>query len=864
MEIMQNILNFKFVNNIYKNRIILDYICVFIIKMKRDNDKMLNQIIENYKSNINENYKLIKNKIKELDELIKRPYQKDIYKDAINLKNKIYDDLLEPDIIMINSNPLKNDSNNIYSLNNQYYILDKLKKDINEHIRLKSYVLNNENLSKALNEKGEILIIQSDNFTDNGEIVCETKNGESKLLTMNNLINILENKKINYKVIILCFPNSCKIKKYFNNFPYVISFEYFNNLNLKENILKELNKASIEFIIDFIKNITNEKLNNEIKKIFDLSKNRFLDNIKSFNNEINYNDSIILSNNENIALKIEYLKEIEDKHLFLYNPLLKFNNITIKENENIPEYSSKIYKIIQKIEKNNKIIYYCDESTKNKYLKTCFEVMKFYHRHKTYNELFCIDIERGDKALLQSIIRKMNEFRKIDSKEKENEENIQLKNCFILIYNCYRLDLLDVDLFSLLNNNSSYIIIYDNENYKYYKKNAKISEILNTDEIEINEPISNISPNEYLNNKEIMPNIESKEIGEYKIIQKIGSNGFSSTFAVIKKDGIDKKLYMLYTLEKDNYESENDDSNNIIKFINGINILEELNAGTNCKYIPILYANNKYEYEGNNKNYIDIENQKKENLNKIRPYYVTDYFSRGNLFYYLKQFGVLRANNKIQEKHIKLLFKKIISCIQFCHNKNIYLLDIKPSNFVFDKEFNPIFIDYSLSMKLKNSSDIIVGARGAREYMFPEIYKSGFKGEKADIFSLGALLFNLVTGINGFISSNIDDQFYKFIVSYDIESYWNSLKKYIDFDLSQEFKDLYIKMISYDPSERPSLTQILESKWMEEINKLVKEDLGKVEKELENILNDLYNSVLKEGDEELAKTSKLEMEYLTK
>ena len=166
--------------------------------MKRE----INQIIENNKNNINENYKLIKDKIIEINRIIKRPYQKDIYRDAINLKNKIYADLLEPDIVMLNSNPIKNDSNNIYSLNNQYYILDKLNKDINEHIRLKSYILNYENLSKALNEKGEILIIQSDDFTDNGEIVCETKNGESKLLQMNNLLKILKNKRIDYKLII--------------------------------------------------------------------------------------------------------------------------------------------------------------------------------------------------------------------------------------------------------------------------------------------------------------------------------------------------------------------------------------------------------------------------------------------------------------------------------------------------------------------------------------------------------------------------------------------------------------------------------------------------------------------------------------
>ena len=154
--------------------------------------------------------------------------------------------------------------------------------------------------------------------------------------------------------------------------------------------MKELNKASIEFIIDFIKNIANNKVNNEIKNIFDLSKKRFFDNIKSLKNEINCKDLIVLNNNKNIDLNIKYSKEIEDNQLFLYDPLIKFNNINIKEEENINDYISKINKIIERIEKENKMIYYCDESNKNKYLKFCFEVMKFYFRHKTYKELsFC-------------------------------------------------------------------------------------------------------------------------------------------------------------------------------------------------------------------------------------------------------------------------------------------------------------------------------------------------------------------------------------------------------------------------------------------------------------------------------------------
>ena len=101
-------------------------------------------------------------------------------------------------------------------------------------------------------------------------------------------------------MIILCFPNSDKIKEYFESYPYVISFEYFNAFNLKKNILKEFQKASIEFIIDFIKNFSNKTLKNDIKNIFELTKETFLSSIKLIKNEINCKDFIILSNNKNI------------------------------------------------------------------------------------------------------------------------------------------------------------------------------------------------------------------------------------------------------------------------------------------------------------------------------------------------------------------------------------------------------------------------------------------------------------------------------------------------------------------------------------------------------------------------------------
>ena len=104
---LEIILNFKGINNIYKNRIILDLINIFIKKFKKENEQNRNLIKEYLKKDYYKKYKLIKEQIVKLENIIKRPYQKDIYNEAFKIKDKLYIDLLEPNIVMLNSNPSK-------------------------------------------------------------------------------------------------------------------------------------------------------------------------------------------------------------------------------------------------------------------------------------------------------------------------------------------------------------------------------------------------------------------------------------------------------------------------------------------------------------------------------------------------------------------------------------------------------------------------------------------------------------------------------------------------------------------------------------------------------------------------------------
>ena len=144
------------------------------------------------------------------------------------------------------------------------------------------------------------------------------------------------------------------------------------------------------------------------------------------------------------------------------------------------------------------------------------------------------------------------------------------------------------------------------------------------------------------------------------------------------------------------------------------------------------------------------------------PYYILDYFSKGILQDYIESF-------ELEERHKKFIFKRLIEGFQFLHNKNICHLDIKPLNIVLDKDFWPVIIDFGFSKKYRDENvDIILlnDYNGTMHYRAPEIWeKKEYNGVKADIFSLGVILFILVTNLNyGFTTSKKSDEKYKLII----------------------------------------------------------------------------------------------------
>lgn len=195
-------------------------------------------------------------------------------------------------------------------------------------------------------------------------------------------------------------------------------------------------------------------------------------------------------------------------------------------------------------------------------------------------------------------------------------------------------------------------------------------------------------------------------------------------------------------------------------------------------------------------------------------YIVLEYAEKGELFDY-----VYYPNKGFGEKNGRTIFKNIVNGLQACHTNEIAHRDLKMENIMLDKDFNIKIADFGFATLLagKKGDGVLNTPLGTLAYAAPEILlKKPYDGVKTDIFSLGVVLFTLVTCKMAFVQASRGDRFYRYIIHKMQDKYWEKLELQGNnvSSLSKEFKDLFTKMISFNPKERPTIEEILNHPWM--------------------------------------------------
>ncbi len=108
------------------------------------------------------------------------------------------------------------------------------------------------------------------------------------------------------------------------------------------------------------------------------------------------------------------------------------------------------------------------------------------------------------------------------------------------------------------------------------------------------------------------------------------------------------------------------------------------------------------------------------------------------------------ARGPLPEREGAALIIKVARAIEFAHSQGVIHRDLKPANILIDEEGNPHVSDFGLAKRLQSGASLTHTGEvlGTPAYMAPEQAESG-RGEigpACDVFSMGAILYALVTG----------------------------------------------------------------------------------------------------------------------
>jgi len=126
-----------------------------------------------------------------------------------------------------------------------------------------------------------------------------------------------------------------------------------------------------------------------------------------------------------------------------------------------------------------------------------------------------------------------------------------------------------------------------------------------------------------------------------------------------------------------------------------------------------------------------------------RPYFVMPHFERGSLA------RMLPACQPLSREEILPLARRIAEALQHAHSQDIIHRDLKPGNILIDHEGGACLADFGLARNLMGDSFLEPGqshCEGTAPYMSPAVAANEGEDTRCDIYSFGALLYEMLTG----------------------------------------------------------------------------------------------------------------------
>jgi serine/threonine protein kinase len=251
----------------------------------------------------------------------------------------------------------------------------------------------------------------------------------------------------------------------------------------------------------------------------------------------------------------------------------------------------------------------------------------------------------------------------------------------------------------------------------------------------------------------------------------LGKGGFGHVWKVrYKSTG---KIYAVKVMNKDYIRKEN--------MVDQINREIEIMYRTDHPHIIKLY--NHYE---------DDENF----------YLIMHCAGKGQLYSQLKRM------KRLDERTVAQYMREVFSAVKYLHSLKPPIIhrDIKPENVLLDSDGRAKLADFGWSNFYDENKKRETYC-GTPEYLAPEMVTKSGHNEAIDIWSLGILMFELLAGRPPFVYKGDPSALYADIRALKIK--WTD-------DFPMMAKNLISKVLKVKPSERLTITEIMDHPWFKD------------------------------------------------